>query len=495
MLAIKRVTLLVLSMLVFAFSAQAQSFDDYFNQAQAEFETFKSKSEAEFEAFRDKANAEFAALMSQAWTKAKTKAPVAQPKIPEPPKPIVAEPDAEPKPASKPLPVVKVTPKPEPPKQEKPTPIVPIPEQQSAPEPQRASFTFDYYGTECGINVDDSYRFRLASTKERDVAKAWKRLSDDKYNNVINEVLAWREKLSLSDWGYVTLLDKFAKAYLGADSAEATVLQMYILSQSGYDARIARSNDKLFVLLPIQAQVYDYPFLTVDGTDYFIINSEGSNESFALFDNKFPQSQPVSLVIAQEPKLEGKSAAMRTLTSARYPSASVGLTINENLMKFYNDYPRNNNWNIYAQASLSQSAKDMIYPTLSKSVEGKSQIEAVNILLNFVQTSLEYKTDDEQFGYERPLFAEESLFYPYCDCEDRSILFATLVRDLLDLDVVLLHYPEHLATAVALTADATGDYVSLSGKKYLICDPTYIGAKAGLSMPNFKNSKVEIIAL
>ncbi len=493
MKSMKRVFTLALIFTAFAFSAEAQSFDDYLNQTLADFDSFKKKSEAEFEAFRDKANAEFAELMGESWREEETKAPVPQPSIPEPPQPVVAEEDVEP--TSDPIPVVKVTPKVEPQSEEKPKPIVPIAEEKQS-VPQKASFTFDYYGTACGINIDASHKFSLGSTKERDVAKAWKTLSEDKYNAIINEALAWRTNLELSDWGYVTFLRKFTQSYFGtASPAEAIVTQMYILSQSGYDARIARSNDNLYILLPIEAQVYDYPYLSIDGTNYFVIEDEGSNSSFAVFDNKFPQSQSVSLVIENEPKLDVKSTSSRSLAAKLYPETAVSIATNKNLIEFYNDYPRNNNWNIYAQASLSQRTKDMLYPTLKKSIAGKSNIQAVNIILNFVQTAFEYKTDDEQFGVERPLFAEETLFYPYCDCEDRSILFATIVGDLLSLDVVLLHYPEHLATAVAIGDNVSGDYVTLSGEKYLVCDPTYIGAKAGIAMPAFKNTKVEIITL
>ena len=51
------------------------------------------------------------------------------------------------------------------------------------------------------------------------------------------------------------------------------------------------------------------------------------------------------------------------------------------------------------------------------------------------------------------------------------------------LDVVLLDYPEHLSTAVCFTEDVEGDYLVLNGKKYIACDPTYIGANIGMSMP------------
>lgn len=125
-------------------------------------------------------------------------------------------------------------------------------------------------------------------------------------------------------------------------------------------------------------------------------------------------------------------------------------------------------------------------------LSGKSELDKAEMLLNWVQTAFEYKTDEEQFGGERSLFADESLYYPYCDCEDRSILYSILVQDLLGLDVVLLHFPGHLATAVKFATNVEGDYIELENGRYIVCDPTYIGAPVGLAMPEYKEKDVEI---
>ena len=117
------------------------------------------------------------------------------------------------------------------------------------------------------------------------------------------------------------------------------------------------------------------------------------------------------------------------------------------------------------------------------------------MLLNFVQTAFVYEYDDKVWGGDRAFFAEESLYYPYCDCEDRSILFSRLVRDLLGLKVLLVYYPGHLATAVCFTDNVTGDYISLNNQKYVVCDPTYIGAPVGATMPDMDNGKAKVILL
>ena len=92
-------------------------------------------------------------------------------------------------------------------------------------------------------------------------------------------------------------------------------------------------------------------------------------------------------------------------------------------------------------------------------------------------------------------FAEESLYYPYCDCEDRSILFSRLVRDLLGLKVILVYYPGHLATAVHFTEEIKGDYIILDDRKYVVCDPTYLGAFVGETMSGMDNSTAKVILL
>ena len=120
---------------------------------------------------------------------------------------------------------------------------------------------------------------------------------------------------------------------------------------------------------------------------------------------------------------------------------------------------------------------------------------AANMLLNYVQTGLKYEYDDNVWGRDRAFFAEETLYYPYCDCEDRAILYSRLIRDLLNLNVVLVYYPGHICAAVNFTDGVHGDYLSLDGKTYTITDPTYIGAPVGATMPGMENKTAKVILL
>ena len=58
-----------------------------------------------------------------------------------------------------------------------------------------------------------------------------------------------------------------------------------------------------------------------------------------------------------------------------------------------------------------------------------------------------------------------------------------------------MHYPGHLATAIHFDDDVPGDYISYEGEKFTVCDPTYIGARVGRTMPDMDNAEAEIILL
>lgn len=117
----------------------------------------------------------------------------------------------------------------------------------------------------------------------------------------------------------------------------------------------------------------------------------------------------------------------------------------------------------------------------------------MEILLDLVQRGIPYKHDLQQFREENYLFADETLFYPFADCEDRAVLFARLVKHYTGLDVVGLDYPDHVSAAVKLNEDNPGDYILVNDQRYYICDPTYIGAKPGMAMECMKNERPVVI--
>jgi len=164
------------------------------------------------------------------------------------------------------------------------------------------------------------------------------------------------------------------------------------------------------------------------------------------------------------------------------------------VIDFFNSYPQTE-LKVYFNAAISNQASFSLLKSLKPHLEGKSELDAINFLLRFVQTAFDYKTDDQQFGKEKYLMLEETLYYPSSDCEDRCILFSYLVRNLLGMEVVGLDYPGHISTAVKFNSEITGDTLKFNNQKFVICDPTYINADAGMAMPQYKNVDPAVIQL
>lgn len=472
------------------------------NTYQEIFDEFSRNVKSEFYSFRDKCNSDYVAFLEASWKSFNACEAVPEPyeeqvppviyEIPEPaPEPIV-EPEPEPV-IERERPIVEVIPPVEPVPQ--PQPVEPIRE---TPVVEADVFEFSYLDMRLSVRAGSGLMFQLPSVRAKDISKGWKQLSAHDYDNLIVDCLSIRDKYALCDWAYLQMIKSFAVSFLG-NGDSATLLTAYLYAQSGYKVRLGTSSGHLYLLYGTKYLIYGKSYYQFDGSYFFVLDSDLNKMDIA--DCPYPGEKDMSIAISKEQMLGDNCSDSRHFESDRYAIAS-DCTVNRSLLKFYDGYPTaeiNGNslsrWAIYAEAPVSRGVREELYPALRETVRGKNALEAADMLLDFVQNSLVYGYDDEIWGGDRAFFAEETLYYPYCDCEDRSILYSHLVRDLLGLDVLLVYYPGHLATAVHFNESVDGDYLVVGQKKYTVCDPTYIGAPVGETMPGMDNSQARVILL
>ena len=343
------------------------------------------------------------------------------------------------------------------------------------------------------LYIDASLRgvCRLADTKERAVADAYEALCRANYKPLVSDCRQVRTDFRLNDWGVILFVKKAADA-LCADANSSIVMQQFLLNELGYRAKMARRGDgkEMMLFVATDCIIYGHPYFVQDGINYYYINGTEASQFYICQQNSKKARNNVSMQITTTPALTSNVVNRQRTNKAG--TVSVSVDVPKSLIDFYASMPQCD-YGVYAKAPVESVVAEQILGTLRPLVAGKSELVAANMLLNFVQTGFKYATDDEQFGYEKPFFVEELFYYPACDCEDRSVLFAYLVRQLLGLDVVFLDYPNHIATAVAFKGNVAGDYFSVDGKRYTVCDPTYIGASVGQTMPNFKSVAADIL--
>lgn len=502
--------ILVITGITMAQSSYQKELEAFKKKQQAEYSQYKKDRQAEYDAYRKQINDEYAEFMKHRWEEMQGK-PAEKPKkepevkpviyVEPTPEPVVEptpepapEPKVEPRAVPKELPIkpeVVVIPVPAP----APKPIAPVQPKEGKQPLKKTSVSF--YGSLLSVNFPEPDKFKLTNLDESTLADAWKQLADKKYDVVLSNLLTIRETMRLSDWGYLRLVQQITEKHYGTTN-EATFMQAYLMTQSGYKVRISKSQDALHLLVACEYKLFDYNYYIVDNERYYALEQGIGNVKICPAAVK--QEQALSIQIKEPQLLEVESSDKRTLRSKK--GVSVSLSLNKNEIDFYDKYPHgflgdvNCSYTaVYANTPLDTTIQEQLYPAFQKVIQKMNQKDAANILLNWVQTAFEYEYDDKVWGGERAFFPAETLFYPYCDCEDRSILFSRLMRDLLHLDVVLIYYPGHLATAVHFTEDVKGDYITYDGKKYVVCDPTYIGAPIGETMPGMDNQTAEVIVL
>jgi hypothetical protein len=263
-----------------------------------------------------------------------------------------------------------------------------------------------------------------------------------------------------------------------------------MLSHLDFDVKVAKRNNDFILLIPFKTTVYKKSYINIDNIKYYIIGEDLEGQIYT-FKQKFSNSnKSIDLSISKDLKL-GNDYSDKTIYFKKI-NKDVSIKVNPNLIAFYNQMPMSD-LTIFFNSKFDPITENSLISAISPLIENKNELEAVNIILEFVQKSFEYKTDVEQFGYEKFYFPEDMFYYPFSDCEDRSILFSHLVKSILKLDVIGLEYSTHAACAVKFNTDINGDAIILNEKKYIICDPTYIGASAGMAMPQFLNEKPKII--
>lgn len=393
--------------------------------------------------------------------------------------------------------------------------IIYLPEPEAQPQPmvpiEPLIQEHDYvsvalYGTLVSVAFPKDADLYLNSVDEMGIADLWEQIADtvvpSRFDITLASCLKHRENMNLCDWAYLQLVQSVAQRRYG-DTNEATIFASYIMAQSGYKIRLAYTEAYVYMLFASHHEIYRMSRYLLDGEYYYRVGGRGEHTCY-ISDVGYDKEQKLSLCITKEQMIDYELSDTISITSSK--GWTFNFQTNMNLIYFYEDYPTGNlfggeeysKWLVGVNTPLDAVTKSTLYPQLKDSIHNLTHWEAVSNILNLVQTGFTYALDNEEWGGDRIFFADETLYYPKSDCEDRAILFSILVRDILGLDVILVYYdnPAHLAVAVHFPEEEKeGVYFTYNDKRYILCDPTYQGAPIGKQMPYYKLGQGRIIVI
>ena len=353
----------------------------------------------------------------------------------------------------------------------------------------KKDIVFDFFGTNLGFNFPKGMQnSKFYPQNQKGIKNFFDSVAVSEYEPLLDEIDRVSKDLNLNDWGrYLLIKEVSEKIFFNQD--DSRLLSWFIFNKLGYSVRIALAKKHVILMHYSKKTIYSTPNYSIDKKRFYVISNYGQGSIGKVFTYKqnYPGSdKALDLSLDSLPTFQ-ENKKSKLLSFKQYGKKyNISYEYNQNLLDFMSTYPQAD-YETFFNAPLDVNSYKEIALGLKKEINGKRASEAINFVLNFVQNAFKYEVDAQQFGREKVMFAEETLYYDKSDCEDRAILFAYLVKELFNISVVGVKYKDHMSTALYIPMN--GDSIKVHKKRFVIADPTYINASIGQNMPKYKSIK------
>ena len=356
---------------------------------------------------------------------------------------------------------------------------------------EKKDIQIDFFGTEIDFNIPEGMEeAKYTSATKEGISACYSNLALSSYEVLLQKIKNISLELNLNDWGKYILVNRMSESIF-TNQDESRLLSWFLFNKLGYAVRVGLSNRHIVVMYHSEKVIYATPNYNINRKKFYILSSNAKENMQRVFTYKqnYPDAnKSLDLSMESLPKFF-KNIKEKTLSFRQYGKTyTIKYNYNQNLIDFMSTYPQAD-YETYFNAPLDATTYKEIALELKKYINAKQASVGLNFVLNFVQTAFIYEVDLRQFGKEKVMFAEETLYYSKSDCEDRAILFSYLVKELFHIGVVGVKYKDHMSTALYIPMQ--GDGVQVYSKKFIIADPTYVNASIGQSMPKYKKLKPE----
>ncbi|MFD2160853.1 hypothetical protein ACFSJU_00470 [Paradesertivirga mongoliensis] len=366
------------------------------------------------------------------------------------------------------------------------------------------NYSFEFYGNTFNFELDQgtSVAFGRELT-ESSIKSFYTDINKSKHQSILKALALYKDKHQLNDWLYYQLIRKTAQQI--APKAENyyryTLYKWFFLSKTGYDARLALEGDKLLFYVKSEDDISDIPFYIIDGHQYVCLNIH----DYPGIDLKNNKIYPVELAleeakhvfsykVTQMPDFKPEDYTIKNIQFRyRQKVYHFEIKLTPQVQTIFANYPVVD-FKSYFNIPLSRETYSSLIPSLKTTLSGMSQKKGIDYLMRFTRNAFLYEDDELNFGKEKRLTPEQTLFSEYSDCDDRAALFFYLVKEIYNLPMIALLYPTHITMAVQFDKPV-GKPIMYKGKKYYVCEPTPQAGdlKIGQVAAKYRNVGYEVV--
>lgn len=303
-------------------------------------------------------------------------------------------------------------------------------------------------------------------------------LEATEYHPFLKKVGDYRRGMNLSDWHYYKVIADYAElAFAEANRNFRVLFQWFILRKSGIDARLFHTPNTAYLNVRSEDIEFGFYMMEQGGRKYANLSARREGIKLDNLSATMPNLQPDSanmpfvMRMTQLPRLPVTDTVVRLIEfTHKAQKHQIMVNLNKAWLQLMDEYPYFSQRS-YFEMGMSREAENSLLPALRKLTEYKTDVEKVQLLLSFTRTAFFYKDDAGRYGKEKPMTPEETLYYSYSDCEDRSALFFYLCRKLVGLPEIVIDFDTHVGCAVVLEG-VTGDYFKYKDRRFVYCEPT-----------------------
>ncbi|MEZ5043421.1 MAG: hypothetical protein R2828_26225 [Saprospiraceae bacterium] len=342
---------------------------------------------------------------------------------------------------------------------------------------QILSINVDFFSEQIQLNYHPSILLaEMVRVEEKSMVNFFQQLEKSNYQVLLDDLIAKKQQFQLNDWLSFSLLNKSLDDLFDRQHAlQQRLTAWFFLSKMGFDTRLTYLGQKVFIYVYTNDEVFEVPLIEDKGRKFVNLSgiNQPTNPNEALYLLNFSpnaKGKSFSFYLDQLPTL---SPIIHEQTyTFNYKDTTYQLIVKtdqtvKELMSAYPIFAETK----YLEVPFSKAIATSLLPQLEKILERRSEKEKLELLAAFTRSSFNYMEDKKVFGKSKPMIADELFLYPYSDCEDRSALYYALVKNLLNLPMIIIAFSDHLTLGVA-TNELSGPAIAYKGKHYFICDPT-----------------------
>ena len=346
---------------------------------------------------------------------------------------------------------------------------------------ERVEINFNFYGDTIHIPFAD-FRFVDFSNQlsEENIAQFYDEIQATDYESVLSALLTYKQQKQANDWVYYQLIRKTAQNISPkADNYERyTLYKWFFLAKSGYDTRLVIFNDKILFYVYSNDNIYNLPVFKQNGKQYVCLNYHDYGK--IDFEKEMKNASSISIPegtktfsykVTQLPDFTKQYSQSKELTfNYKNKKYNFKIELNPEVDTIFKNYPVVD-FESYFNIPLSKKTYQSLIPKLKEEVEGMTDTKGVDYLMEFTRNAFLYEDDSDNFGKEKRLSPEQTLFNQHSDCDDRVALFFYLVKEIYNRPMIVLLYPTHVTIAVNFEENI-GTPVYYNNMAFTICEPT-----------------------